>query len=213
MTTGGERTVGQGLRPWLAPLLLALALVAGALGLARFWTFDAGAGPELQASFELGPLGPDRTASQTLRSDTDDLIGVQLLARALGTIEPVSLRADLFAGDVPVATTEVQVFQSRSLQALRVLFPLRTGPGMLRLELGMNSRQAGAVIFGATRGDSYLAGALALDGQPVFADQDLALRPVYRRTAWRALGLLAMDGPAGPLVAGVAVTAAALPCV
>ncbi len=184
-------------------LALTVVLLAGGLSVLRWWSVDAGVGPELEASFELGPLGADRLVAQSLRIDTADLIGFQLLARATGTLAPLTVVAELRVDASPAARTTVRVFPARRLQPVRVLFAAPAGPGRADLRLRQQPGQLGGVLFGATRINRYPDGVLSLDGIATFADQDLAFRPLHRGTAWSALARLAEMGPAAPVVAGL----------
>lgn len=191
-------------------LALTAVLLAGGLSVLRWWSVDAGIGRELSASFELGPLGSDRVVAQSLRIDSADLIGFQLLARATGTLAPLTVLVELRVGASPAGRTTVRVFPARQLQPVRVLFPAPAGPGRADLRLRQQPGQPGGVLFGATRIDRYPDGVLSLDGVVSFADQDLAFRPLHRGTAWSAIARLAEMGPAGPVVAGLSAALLAL---
>ena len=199
-------------------IAVAALFAAAVLLLATLWTVDVGVGDELDPNFELGPLGPDRVVEQELAVQAPDMIGLQIAARAEGTIEPLNLRADLLAGDTLVATRILRVFPSTTLQLQRVAFDraARIGPVAVRLQAVPG--QPGAVVYGATRDDQQPDGILRVDGQVEFADQDLAMRVLFRRSLWMHVEALVGDLRAAravavltlaALAAGLGLTAAA----
>ena len=208
--SGAEPAPAGALRSLLTPGIVALGLMALMLGVARWWSFDVGEGPEMEAEFELGPLGPDRTVVQTLRAHTDGVVGIQVLARAVGTLEPLTVVAELRAGGAAIAKTTTDVFPAPELQLARFRFPVSPPAGELEFVARTASDGPGGVLFGATRSDRYPDGMLLLDGASDFPDQDLAHRPLYHRSTWQALELAAADGPAAPLVAGLSAAVIAL---
>lgn len=190
-------------------IAVAIAFVATILLLATLWTVDVGAGRELDPNFELGPLGPDRVVTQELTVRVPDMVGVQIAARAEGTVRPLIVQADLLAGETPIATRTLQVFPSATLQLLRVAFdrPAPVGPVVVRLQV--EAGQAGGVVFGATRDDQQPDGVLRLDRQVEFADQDLALRVLHRRSLWTHVEALVGDLRAARAVAALTLAAMA----
>ena len=170
--------------------------VLAVLLLATQWTVEVGAGDELNPNFELGPLGPDRVLAQELTVRDPDLVGVQLVARAEGTLRPLLVQADLLAGGALIATRMLQVFPSTTLQLRRVAFdrPAPAGPVTVRFQA--RTGQPGGIVYGATRQDRRPDGALRLDGRVEFADQDLALRVLHRRSLWAHIEAL-VGRPAG----------------
>ena len=163
---------------------VALAFLAAVLLLATLWTVEVGTGEELDPDFELGPLGPDRVVAQALTVRVSDMVGVQIAARAEGTLRPLMVLADLLAGDTVIATRMLQVFPSTTFQLRRVAFDRPAPPGPVVVRFQALAGQAGGVVYGATREDRQPDGDLRLDGQVEFADQDLALRVLYRRSLW-----------------------------
>ena len=168
---------------------VALAFLAAVLLLATLWTVEVGTGEELDPNFELGPLGPDRVVAQELRVREPDMVGLQVAARAEGTLRPLMVQADLLAGDTVIATRMLQVFPSTTFQLRRVAFDRAASPGPVVVRFQALAGQAGGVVYGATREDRQPDGDLRLDGQVEFADQDLALRVLYRRSLWTACGI------------------------
>jgi len=195
------RGLGRTARDLAVPATVALGLAGLALLVALTWQFDAGTGPELVANFELGPLGADRIVQRTARRPVEDFVGVQILGRAIGTVDPLEVVVDAYAGPLRIATSTGRFFPNERLQPVRIAFKRPLAAPALRLDLRMRAGVPGAVLYGATRGDAQPPGELALDGRVEFADQDLALRPVHRTTTWAALGRLAAQGPLGPGVA------------
>ena len=175
--------------------------------LATLWTVEVGVGDELDPNFELGPLGPDRVVAQDVTVRNADMIGLQLAARAEGTIEPLNVRADLLAADARIATRTIQVFPSTTLQLRRVTFHRPAPPGPVAVRLRVEAGQAGAVVYGATRDNQQPGGALRLDGRVEFADQDLALRVLHRRSLWTHVETLVGDLRAARAVAALALAA------
>ena len=163
---------------------MAGGFVLTVLLLATLWTVQVGTGDELDPNFELGPLGPDRVVAQELTVRAPDVIGVQVVARAEGTVSPIVVKADLIAGDTAIATRMLDVFPSTTFQLRRVAFDRPASPGPVVVRFQALAGQAGGVVYGATREDRQPDGDLRLDGQVEFADQDLALRVLYRRSLW-----------------------------
>ena len=163
---------------------MAGGFVLTVLLLATLWTVQVGTGDELDPNFELGPLGPDRVVAQELTVRAPDMIGVQVVARAEGTVSPIVVKADLIAGDTAIATRMLDVFPSTTFQLRRVAFDSPASPGPVVVRFQALAGQAGGVVYGATREDRQPDGDLRLDGQVEFADQDLALRVLYRRSLW-----------------------------
>lgn len=188
---------------------VATLFAAAILLLATLWTVEVGAGDELDPNFELGPLGPDRVVAQEVTVRNPDMIGMQIAARAEGTIEPLNLRADLLVGDTLKATRTLQVFPSTTLHLHRVAFDRADPVGPVAVRLQALPGQPGAVVYGATREDQQPGGILRVDGQVEFADQDLALRVLYRRSLWTHLESLVGDLRAARAVAALTLTAAA----
>ncbi len=188
--------------------MVAAVFVLATLLLAALWTVEVGTGQELDPNFELGPLGPDRVVVQEVTVRTPDMIGLQIAARAEGTVQPLHLQADLLAGDTLIATRTLQVFPSATLQLWRVAFdrPAPVGPVAVRLQV--EAAQSGGVVYGATRDDQQPGGVLRLDGQVEFADQDLALRVLHRRSLWTHVE--ALVGDLRPARAVAALTLAAV---
>ena len=183
--------------------------MATILLLATIWTVEVGTGDELDPNFELGPLGPDRVLTQELHVRGFDMVGVQIAARAEGTIEPLNLRADLLAGETLIATRTLQVFPSTTLKLQRVAFNRPAPAGSAAVRLRVEAGQAGGVVFGATREDQQPDGILRLDGQVEFADQDLALRLLHRRSLWSHTEALVGDLRAARAVAALTLAAMA----
>ena len=170
---------------------------------------EVGTGDELDPNFALGPLGPDRVVLQELTVRVPDMIGVQIAARAEGTLRPLAVRADLLTGETLVATRSLEVFPSTAFQLRRVAFdrPAPAGPVSVRLQVRPD--QPGGVVYGATRDDQQPGGALRLDGQVEFADQDLALRVLHRRSLWTQVESLVGDLRAARAVAALTLAALA----
>ena len=177
---------------------------------AALWTVEVGTGEELDPNFELGPLRQDRVLAQQVTVRHPDMIGLQIAARAEGTIDPLELRADLLAADALIATRTLLVFPSRTLQLQRVAFdrPAPAGPVAVRLQV--EPGQPGGVVYGATRDDRQPGGVLRLDGRVEFADQDLALRVLHRRSLWAHTEALVDDLRAARTVAALTLAALAL---
>ena len=112
------------------------------------------------------------------------MVGLQVAARAEGTLRPLQVQADLLAGDTVIATRMLQVFPSTTFQLRRVAFDRPASPGPVVVRFQALAGQAGGVVYGATREDRQPDSDLRLDGQVEFADQDLALRVLYRRSLW-----------------------------
>ena len=180
------------------------------LSVARWWSFDVGSGPEMEAEFELGPLGADRTVVQTFRTPTADVVGIQVLARAIGTLAPLTVVAELRAGGNTIATTSTLVFPAESLKLVRFHFPVRSPVGELEFVARAVIDGSGGILFGATRSNRYPDGMLLLDGLSDFPGQDLAHRPLHHRTVWRALELVTTDSPAALVVASISAGVIAL---
>ena len=188
---------------------MAGGFVLAVLLLAALWTVDVGIGQELDPNFELGPLRPDRVLTQELTVRDPDMVGVQIAARAEGTISPLLVQADLLAGDTRIATRTLQVFPSSTLQLRRVAFdrPAAIGPVVVKLQAV--GGQSGGVAYGATRHDQRPDGDLRLDGRVEFADQDLALRVLHRRSLWTHVEALVDDQRAARAVAALTLAALA----
>ena len=184
---------------------MAGGFVLTVLLLATLWTVQVGTGDELDPNFELGPLGPDRVVAQELTVRAPDMIGVQVVARAEGTVSPIVVKADLIAGDTAIATRMLDVFPSTTFQLRRVAFDRPAPPGPVVVRFQARAGQTGGVVYGATRDDRQPSGALRLDGQVEFADQDLALRLLHRRSLWTH-----MEAQVGDLRAARAVAALTL---
>ena len=183
--------------------------MATILLLATLWTVEVGTGEELDPNFELGPLGPDRVVAQEVTVRNPDMIGLQIAARAEGTIAPLNLRADLLARDTLIDTRTLQVFPSTTLQLQRVAFDRPAPVGPVAVRLRVEAGQAGAVVYGATRDDQQPRGALRLDGETEFTDQDLALRLLHRRSLWSHTEALVGDLRAARAVAALTLAAMA----
>ena len=192
--------------------MVAAVFVAAILLLATLWTVEVGTGNELDPNFELGPLGPDRVVVQEVTVRNPDMIGLQIAARAEGTVQPLTVQADLLAGGALIATHTLQVFPSATLQLRRVAFDRPAPVGTVAVRLQVKAGQSGGVVYGATRDDQQPGGVLRLDGQVEFADQDLALRVLHQRSLWthvealvgdlraaRAVGALTLAGLAAGL--------------
>ena len=188
---------------------VALAFLAVVLLLAALWTVDVGTGEELDPNFELGPLGPDRVVAQELTVQVSDMVGVQIAARAEGTLRPLLVQADLLAGDALIATRSLEVFPSTTLQLRRLAFDRPAPPGPVVVRLQARAGQPGGVVYGATRQDRQPGGALRLDGRVEFADQDLALRVLHRRSLWTHVEALVGDQRAARAVAALTLVAVA----
>lgn len=145
-----------------------------------------------------------------MANPTGDLVGLQVLARAVGTTESLDVDVALYSDGQRVSASVLRVFPNLALQRASIRFDGAVPNPRIEAVLTMQPAVQGGVIFGATREDRYASGRLALDDTTPFADQDLALRTVHRRTAWQALGLLANGGPAAYLVAGITLVAIAL---
>lgn len=184
-------------------IAVAAAFATTILLLSTLWTVEVGVGDELDPNFELGPLGPDRVVAQEVTVQAPDMIGLQIAARAEGTLRPLTLRADLLAGETLIATRTLQVFPSMTLHLQRVAFdrPVPAGPVSVRLRV--EAGQAGGVVYGATRDDRQPGGVLRLDGRVEFADQDLALRVLHRRSLWTHVEALVGDLRAARAVAAL----------
>lgn len=189
--------------------MVAAVFVAAILLLATLWTVEVGTGQELDPNFELGPLGPDRVVVQEVTVRNPDMIGLQIAARAEGAIQPLTVRADLLAAETLIATRTLQVFPSTTLQLQRVAFdrPAPVGPSAVQLQV--EAGQSGGVVYGATRDDQQPGGVLRLDGQVEFADQDLALRVLHRRSLWTHVEALVGDLRAARAVAMLTLAAMA----
>ena len=189
--------------------MVAGAFLAGILLLATIWTVEVGTGPELDPNFELGPLGPDRTVEQGLTVRAPDTVGLQIAARAEGTVQPLVVQADLLAADTLIATRTLQVFPSPTLQLRRLAFdrPATSGPMVIRLQA--MAGQPGGVVYGATRQNQQPDGVLRLDGQVEFSDQNLALRVLHRRSLWTHTESLVGDLRAARVVAALTLAALA----
>ena len=116
------------------------------------------------------------------------MVGVQIAARAEGTLRPLLVQADLLAGNTRIATRSLEVFPSTTLQLRRLAFDRQAPPGLVVVRLQAREGQPGGVVYGATQQDRQPGGALRLDGRVEFADQDLALRVLHRRSLWTARG-------------------------
>ncbi|MCY3959348.1 MAG: hypothetical protein OXG65_13780 [Chloroflexi bacterium] len=176
--------------------------------LATLWHVEVGVGDELDPNFELGPLGPDRVVAQEVTVRNPDMIGLQIAARAEGTTEPLNVRADLLAADTLVDTRILQVFPSTTLQLQRATFDRPAPVGPVAVRLRVEPEQAGGVVYGATRDDQW-PGVLRLDGRVEFADQDLALRVLHRRSLWTHTEALVGDLRAARAVATLTLAALA----
>ena len=183
--------------------------MAAILLLATLWTVEVGVGNELDPNFELGPLRPDRVVAQEITVQAPDMIGLQIAARAEGTIDPLDLRADLLAGDTLIATRTLQVFPSTALQLRRVAFDRAAPVGPVAVRLQALPGQPGGVVYGATREDQQPGGLLRVDGQVEFADQDLAIRVLHRRSLWTHVEALGGDLRAARAVAALTLVAIA----
>ena len=188
---------------------VAALFAAAILLLATLWTVEVGVGDELDPNFELGPLGPDRVVEQELTVQAPDLIGLQIAARAEGVLEPLNLRADLLAGETLIATRTLQVFPSTALHLHRLAFDRAAPVGPVTVRLQALPDQPGAVVYGATREDQQPGSVLRVDGQVEFADQDLAIRVLYRRSLWTHVEALAGDLRAARAVAALTLAALA----
>ena len=191
-------------------VLVAIAFAAAILLLATLWTVEVGTGDELDPNFELGPLGPNRVVVQEVTVRNPDMIGLQIAARAEGTVEPLTVQADLLAGDTLIATRTLRVFPSTSLQLQRVAFGRQAPVGPVAVRLQVEAGQSGGVVYGATRDDQQPGGVLRLDGQVEFADQDLALRVLHRRSLWTHVEALVGDLRAARAVAALTLAAMAV---
>ncbi len=188
---------------------VAVAFAAAVLSLAALWTVDVGTGDELDPNFELGPLGPDRVLTQQTTVSHPDMIGLQIAARAEGTVAPLTVRADLLAADTLIASRTFQAFPSTTLQLRRVAFAQPAPVGPVAVRLRVEAGQPGGVVYGATRDDRHPEGGLRLDGQVEFADQDLALRVLHRRSLWTHVEALVGDLRAARTVAALTLVAMA----
>ena len=189
---------------------VALAFLAAVLLLATLWTVDVGTGEELDPNFELGPLGPDRVVAQELTVRVSDMVGVQIAARAEGTLRPLLVQADLLAGDALIATRSLEVFPSTTLQLRRAgVRPSGAAwaGGGASPGPGRTSPEASSTAPPDRTGNP--GGALRLDGRVEFADQDLALRVLHRRSLWTHVEALVGDQRAARAVAALTLVAVA----
>ncbi len=172
----------------------AVGVFLAAAALAVFWSAQIGMGPELDPDFELGPLGPDRSVAQSLRAQADDLVGLQIAARAVGTTQPLRVRAELLVDGALAADRTFEVFPSQRLQLRAVSFDRPAPRGPLAVRLRVVEGQEGGALYGATRLNPRADGALLLDGQVTFPErEDLSLRTLHWRTPWVHLHAIADD--------------------
>ena len=189
--------------------MVAAVFVSAILLLATLWTVEVGTGGELDPNFELGPLGPDRVVVQEVTVRNPDMIGLQIAARAEGAVQPLTVRAHLLAAETLIASRTLQVFPSTTLQLQRVAFERPAPVGTAAVRLQVEAGQSGGVVYGATRDDQQPGGVLRLDGQVEFADQDLALRVLHRRSLWTHVEALVGDLRAARAVAALTLAAMA----
>ncbi len=189
--------------------MVAAVFVSAILLLATLWTVEVGTGDELDPNFELGPLGPDRVLVQEVTVRNPDMIGLQIAARAEGAVQPLTVQADLLAAETLIATRTLRVFPSTTLQRQRLAFDRPAPLGTVAVRLQVEAGQSGGVVYGATRDDQQPGGGLRLDGQVEFADQDLALRVLHRRSLWTHVEALVGDLRAARAVAALTLAAMA----
>ena len=158
---------------------------------ATLWKVDIGTGADPNHEFELGPMIAGRSISQTLEVSTTDFLGIQILARAVGTVAPLTVDSELVVNGQPIGSAAMKIFPSKELRLTRVTFPLTYEQGEAIVRLQVRSGQAGGVAYGDTRLNQFQDGGLAVDDRVEFKDQDLALRPMFHRALWTHLVTLA----------------------
>ena len=124
-------------------LVTALLTAAVATTLATLWKVDIGTGADPSHEFELGPMIAGRSISQTLEVSTTDFLGVQILARAVGTVAPLTVDSELVVNGQPIGSAAMKIFPSKELRLTRVTFPLTSAQGEAIVHLQVQSGQAG----------------------------------------------------------------------
>ena len=177
----------------MAALLTTLVAAAVATTLATLWKVDIGTGADPNHEFELGPMIAGRSITQTLEVKNTDFIGVQILARAVGTVAPLTVDSELVVDGHLIGSAAIKIFPSTELQLRRVTFPRTAAQGEAIVRLRVRSGQAGGVAYGATRLNRFPDGGLSVDERVEFTDHDLALRPMFHRSFWTHLEAISGD--------------------
>lgn len=177
----------------MAALLTTLVAATVATTLATLWKVDIGTGADPSHEFELGPMIAGRSVAQTLQVRSTDFLGVQILARAVGTVAPLTVDSELVIDGQPIGSAAIKIFPSTTLQLKRVTFPKTAAQGEAIVRLRVRPGQAGGVAYGATRLNQFPDGGLVVDERVEFTDQDLALRPMFHRSLWTHLEAIGGD--------------------
>ncbi len=178
-------------RPWLRPHARTALPWAGlllVLLLSSLTTDQSGRAPT-QRSWVYGRLNQEHTFGQTLVVERDALVAVRVLLFAGPTNrdDPVTLRLRYAEGDLPdlAAITLPQraldqhEMTTFAIPPLTLDFPPQLVTTTLRLDLEASTLPPGEWITIMAGPDTYLGGALFVDGR-ARASADLAFQPIYR---------------------------------